>query len=255
MIKFFRKIRYNLMETGKTTKYFKYAIGEIILVMIGILLALQVNNWNTQRLNRQTEHDYYCQFVVDFESDKAELLERLKAADQRKKTANQLLLDLEAQTKTKEELILDFFFVQRSDAFIPSKATITDLTSSGKLSLIRDKTLRTQILSFYEYQDIKANIAQSNHKINVDNIMKWNSITEFGWQEFSSLNINEAIKQTLPNIDWHLDSNHPNYLRFQETLVIALGVNNREQELYNLILSEMEPLLERLNKACNHKSN
>ena len=85
--------------------------------------------------------------------------------------------------------------------------------------------------------------------------MKWNSITEFGWQEFSSLNINEAIKQTLPNIDWHLDSNHPNYLRFQETLVIALGVNNREQELYNLILSEMEPLLERLNKACNHKSN
>ena len=243
------------METGKTTKYFKYAIGEIILVMIGILLALQVNNWNTQRLNRQTEHDYYCQLVVDFESDKAELLERLKAADQRKKTANQLLLDLDAQTKTKEELILDFFFVQRSDAFIPSKATITDLISSGKLSLIRDKTLRTQILSFYEYQDIKANIAQSNHKINVDNIMKWNSITEFGWQEFSSLNINEAIKQTLPNIDWHLDSNHPNYLRFQETLVIALGVNNREQELYNLILSEMEPLLERLNKACNHKSN
>ena len=70
--------------------------------------------------------------------------------DFRKKTANQLLLDLDAQTKTKEELILDFFFVQRSDAFIPSKATITDLTSSGKLSLIRDKTLRTQLLSFYE---------------------------------------------------------------------------------------------------------
>ncbi|WP_411767079.1 DUF6090 family protein [Winogradskyella sp. A3E31] len=46
MIKFFRQIRYNLMETGKTGKYLKYAIGEIILVVIGILIALQINNWN-----------------------------------------------------------------------------------------------------------------------------------------------------------------------------------------------------------------
>ena len=49
MIKFFRKIRYNLMETGKTGKYLKYAIGEIVLVVIGILIALQINNWNEQR--------------------------------------------------------------------------------------------------------------------------------------------------------------------------------------------------------------
>ena len=46
MIKFFRNIRLNLMETGKTGNYFKYAIGEIILVVIGILIALQINNWN-----------------------------------------------------------------------------------------------------------------------------------------------------------------------------------------------------------------
>jgi hypothetical protein len=46
MIKFFRKIRQNLLSEGKTGKYFKYAIGEIILVVIGILIALQINNWN-----------------------------------------------------------------------------------------------------------------------------------------------------------------------------------------------------------------
>lgn len=46
MINFFRKIRYNLMEKSKTGKYFKYAIGEIVLVVIGILLALQINTWN-----------------------------------------------------------------------------------------------------------------------------------------------------------------------------------------------------------------
>ncbi|WP_053990024.1 hypothetical protein [Mangrovimonas sp. TPBH4] len=48
MIKFFRKIRQNLLSEGKTGKYFKYAVGEIILVVIGILIALQINNWNAQ---------------------------------------------------------------------------------------------------------------------------------------------------------------------------------------------------------------
>ena len=49
MIKFFRKIRYDLMEKNKTVKYFKYAFGEIILVVFGILIALQINNWNETR--------------------------------------------------------------------------------------------------------------------------------------------------------------------------------------------------------------
>ena len=48
MIKFFRKIRYNLMSENNTGKYLKYAIGEILLVVIGILIALQINNWNSQ---------------------------------------------------------------------------------------------------------------------------------------------------------------------------------------------------------------
>ena len=49
MIKFFRKIRYDLMDKNKTAKYFKYAVGEIILVVVGILIALQIDNWNEQR--------------------------------------------------------------------------------------------------------------------------------------------------------------------------------------------------------------
>tara|TARA_R110001606_G_scaffold393106_2_gene562718 strand:+ start:341 stop:1087 length:747 start_codon:yes stop_codon:yes gene_type:complete len=53
MIKFFRKIRQNLLMENKTGKYFKYAIGEIVLVVIGILIALQINNWNENRQNNR----------------------------------------------------------------------------------------------------------------------------------------------------------------------------------------------------------
>ncbi|WP_104735197.1 DUF6090 family protein [Hanstruepera ponticola] len=58
MIKFFRKIRKNLLSIGKTTTYFKYAIGEIILVVIGILIALSINNWNSDRIITNKKTDY-----------------------------------------------------------------------------------------------------------------------------------------------------------------------------------------------------
>ncbi len=46
------------METGKTTRYFKYAIGEITLVVIGILIALQINNWNQSQKEKNIEAQY-----------------------------------------------------------------------------------------------------------------------------------------------------------------------------------------------------
>jgi len=55
MIKFFRHIRYNLMEQNKTGKYFIYALGEIILVVIGILIALSINNWNANKKTAKEE--------------------------------------------------------------------------------------------------------------------------------------------------------------------------------------------------------
>ena len=57
MIKFFRTIRKDLMEKNKTGKYLKYAIGEIVLVVIGILIALSINSWNQNRLDQQDKKE------------------------------------------------------------------------------------------------------------------------------------------------------------------------------------------------------
>ena len=69
MIKFFRKFRQNLLSEGKTGKYLKYAIGEIILVVIGILIALQINNWNEDRKSEAKKQDYYVQLLDDLNND------------------------------------------------------------------------------------------------------------------------------------------------------------------------------------------
>jgi hypothetical protein len=69
MIKFFRKIRKNLLSEGKTSKYFKYAIGEIVLVIIGILIALQINNWNEIRKSNKIEKEFLTNIYKDLVTD------------------------------------------------------------------------------------------------------------------------------------------------------------------------------------------
>ena len=70
MIKFFRKIRQRLLTENKFNKYLLYAIGEIVLVVIGILIALQINNWNENRKLQTTKQNYFKQLLVDLEIDK-----------------------------------------------------------------------------------------------------------------------------------------------------------------------------------------
>ena len=69
MIKFFRKIRQNLLSEGKNGNYLKYAIGEIVLVVIGILIALQINNWNQGRVNKKNENEYLTEIIKEIEAN------------------------------------------------------------------------------------------------------------------------------------------------------------------------------------------
>ncbi|MGB4839476.1 MAG: DUF6090 family protein [Saprospiraceae bacterium] len=73
MIKFFQKIRQNLIATGATGKYLKYAIGEIVLVVIGILIALQINNWNEQKKANRAYENYKTLLIQELNEELANL--------------------------------------------------------------------------------------------------------------------------------------------------------------------------------------
>ncbi|MBT8299793.1 MAG: hypothetical protein KJO63_00535 [Maribacter sp.] len=81
------------METGKTSKYLKYAIGEIILVVIGILIALQINNWNENRKAEAELIDVYKQIVLDLDNDIPELSSNLERYENLKPVFDKVLSD------------------------------------------------------------------------------------------------------------------------------------------------------------------
>ena len=73
MINFFRKIRQRLVTENNVSKYLLYAIGEIVLVVMGILIALQINNWNEENKNKKAERTFYREILSDLEKDKIKL--------------------------------------------------------------------------------------------------------------------------------------------------------------------------------------
>ncbi|MFC4720955.1 DUF6090 family protein [Geojedonia litorea] len=144
MIKFFRKIRYDLMEKNKTGKYLKYAIGEIILVMIGILLALQVNNWNNNRIERKKETNYIKNINKEFKLNRKQLdtvvFYHRKVSNNATKILNLIPIDIKAVNKDS----LSFYISETFNhyTFNPQQSSVNSLTNTSSYELISNLELR-----------------------------------------------------------------------------------------------------------------
>ena len=91
MIKFFRKIRQNMINENKTGKYLKYAIGEIILVVIGILIALSINNWNEQRKMNSQEQELLEGLEIEFTINHDRLERVIQLQQKSNESANKIM--------------------------------------------------------------------------------------------------------------------------------------------------------------------
>ena len=148
MIKFFRPIRKALLMENKTSKYFKYAIGEIILVVIGILIALQINNWNEERKTRQSEIKYLTNIKLDIERDLVSLDIQIKLRKDKLTTTENLISHIDGVKPISDLNILskNIFSTLNEERFTPNNSTYTELTSSGNLSLIENDSIKRLLL-------------------------------------------------------------------------------------------------------------
>jgi len=148
MIKFFRTIRQNLLMENKPGKYLKYAIGEIILVVIGILIALQINNWNeSNKIDKSiaSHLEILRQNLIEdqtqLQSLKENMTENIKCADS---SMAQIKTLVPLNNSMKKYLIL----LVREFQFSPNTNGIETMTQSNEIPAL-DTELRTAVLNYY----------------------------------------------------------------------------------------------------------
>ena len=176
MIKFFRNIRQTMIKDNRITKYLLYAVGEIILVVIGILIALQINNWNEKRVIREETELRLSKLIEDLVNDQNQLKNmqyeysfNFHALQYLFKMSNiePYLPDLDnivvpsyqntpfwkrtiPKTYDKEFIQLAFKLSQQVGIPKSSKNTYDELKSTGRFSFISKDSLRDQINTYYQ---------------------------------------------------------------------------------------------------------
>ncbi|RNC87986.1 MAG: hypothetical protein ED556_02005 [Winogradskyella sp.] len=180
MIKFFRRIRQKLVVENRFSKYLIYALGEIVLVVIGILIALQINNWNE---NNKIEKDINgsLRAMIDELNENETYFKYASNHAQTRKDGIQKILDGKASNDDKR-LILNKF--GQSVNSKPFNKIFELLKDEKKLQLIKDKALIKNINKFYEY-----------NLLGLDDLADWH-------KGFVGDNIDPFIIENIPSNDF-----------------------------------------------------
>ena len=164
MLRFFRRLRILFLERNQTRKYTLYALGEIALVVIGILIALQINNWNEYQKDRRLENEYLERILDDLRTDSVYLIQRVQLAKEEQEFFYVLIHDMYKVQENVEDY-KDLITASRWDAsdLILRNRTFAEMTSSGSLSLISDRVTKEAIIEYYRrYEIIAAHISEMN---------------------------------------------------------------------------------------------
>ena len=239
MIKFFRKIRYDLMEKNKTGKYFKYAIGEIILVVIGILIALQINNWNEEKKITNTELDILKVMRKNLNTDLSDMNGNIKFYMVRQNAAQVVLKSLDDSLYKNDSLSFSYANLGLSPFFIETTSAYENLKSIG-FEIIKNDSLKENIMSIYseryqwmeELEETHSNFTNTK----LDPILTDNLIVESTFIRAQPVNLVE------------LRNNH----RFKEILKKSYFFNyymiERNKDLMNSVAILVQQITDELDK-------
>lgn len=158
MIRFFRTLRHRFITNGKTGKYVTYALGEIFLVVIGILLALQINTWNEKRKNREQELIILDNILQDLKTDREGLLEIIDRRTSKAESADVMVGYYDGLPIEKlSDYYVHWLNVLFWETHSPRNIAFMELVNSGNVSLIRNEDIRNSLLDINaSYEDLHA---------------------------------------------------------------------------------------------------
>ena len=238
MIKFFRKIRQRLLTENKLSKYFIYAIGEIILVVIGILIALQINNWNEDRKKGKLKIEYLVSLKRDLEFDIAKLNTALDYVENDLKKNNAFSKRLSSPKANIDTLVK----IARYE-FNPivgglkelNKNTYNSLISTGNIDLL-GKEFTDKIQEHYTIQETSMFFIKTNFQSYIDGINQY--VMQY------PINIKQnAINGPLQDSFWKNINKHHLQSNFNGVLSGRIFAFNNEKLQIIILLEKTQELL------------
>lgn len=261
-MRLFRNIRQKLAAENKIMAYLRYAIGEILLVVIGILIALQVNNWNESQKDRKLENEYYCRLLEDANQDKEQISNLTGLAKERLKASNhavRLLLKNKAnklEVGTQLQLAIKAIY---SD-FKPNNSAFEDLKSGANLNIISDKSIIKALNHYFNKVEELKSIIMVNGKYAVDIIFAHDDNFANGLNQSSMISgrflsgMEKDVYDALPVDKDELLSDKMKTRLLNESLEY-ISVNTRQLGLYNDIMNEIDDLMKLLESKCATSEN
>ena len=258
MIKFFRNIRKSLIMENKSSKYLKYAIGEIVLVVIGILIALQVNIWNEQRKQDKLENEYYCRLLEDAQQDLEQINDFIKLSQDRLAASNEAvrLLQKNKAKKTDVGAQLGLSILAIYSDFTPNNSAFEDLKSGANLNIIKDKSVIKALNNYYKKVEGHLSIVKVNASIALDNYYLQNDLFDTGriHSQMQSDRFKTGMEKDVYD-GMHLDYEEllSETMKYQllNSALTYISCNARQLQLYNLIKDEVNILIKVLEPKCN----
>ena len=234
------------MEKNKTGKYFKYAIGEIVLVVIGILIALSINNWNQTRVN----HNYVSLILKEIYYDLSDDYEIIYEGIEPRLKIKQLGVEKIKEVMLKGESPSDSTFMSYYSA-MKQGFNLTQSTGSfeslknGGLDKIKNDSLRTKLLEFYE-SDIPRSTTFITERDNL--IEEYTQILEADLFNYKFMTGNDSINQHVMYPKNNAFINHQSLHKIYEMLSDDTKQKNfrlkelkrRYQDIMNLIEEELK---------------
>lgn len=247
MIKFFRKIRQHMIKENKASKYMLYAIGEIVLVVIGILIALQINNWNENRKNKIALRTYTKSLIKDFKQDTLTLNSIINFIKEDERLINNLGKRLSSPYATRDTLVKIF----RDELKIiiksyrpPNDNTLLAMKANGIIELYDEKTYSV-LQDLQKIHKITESIAKANEE---NNLLQFNNlISKYPIKEF------KVIGGPIEEKAWGNVDEDELYRSFEGYLAVKRISNKFSGQRYLERIEATEKAISRLEKILNDK--
>ena len=255
MIRLFKKIRHQLLQEDRYSIYILYATGEVVLVMVGILLALQIDNWNSNRNQDRLEQDYYLKLLEDVNQDRMQIEKHLNENEDRIGHSNKLIHLLQQANPDRNEITQHLLgsISKTTYTFKPSLAAFQDLISSGNLNILKDNYIKTMMIDYYSVLEGYTDVIDVNSDQTVEIYFdKRKDFSELGWQNFEF--VKKEIDSNLVNLSALNTEPFPSVeLRKQLTsdAVFYLTTSARKKMIYQEMEELINNVLGKLSEKCN----